>query len=430
MSIFIINRLKFLICVGCFCAARIALCADLEAVFSDRGVQPIAVRQYEGVEYVSYKTLRDLLQRIDPQAHIANSYDPNELRIIVTGKSITITEGRDHIVVDGRIKRPQYPLRVIGGEILVPVETLQEINDSLKLMELRGPGVETPLVETPAVALSTTMPASAATSLPTIAPIIPEAVVQPPPELAPQTLPALEPLPQTEATQPTTMPSSSPSVPSLLGQVNTGKISTIGIIPFTADRKTYGKNAEAASDITDQAAQMIRQALERSGRFTVKIADLTWNAQTHQKAIDWANTAQCDALIAVTVDSAIVSREQGIRLMFCHEANDAGARAAFTGARRNNLPQKLNYIPYQQKSLQLARAMYDELSKSPSLNVQPVEMAPVFLLRRAALPSVEISLGSVSSQIEREKISRGQFAEDLGRAVTMALEKIQTGQER
>lgn len=383
-----------------------AMAAELEATFSDGRKENLPVTSYEGVEYLTLRNLERLLLQVDEGAQIERQYYPHELRILVQGKSITISD--DFMVVAGSVFRPQNNLRTVSGELFIPIETLEEINNSLGLLSMQRPGLSTPLAATP-----TPPPAT----FPVVTP--PELIETPPPvEIEP--LPAIEP----DATQPVQTPSTvSPSLNTLLGQANVPELSRIAIVAFSADRRTYGENADTATLITERTAERIREALESGGQFTVSIPERPWSSQTLQETVDWINAQQCDALIALTVDATPFDKEQGVRLLVAHEAADASARQML--AVRRGLPQKLNYLPYENQSTLLARLLHEEISNSTSLSIKNVELAPLYLLKRVALPSVEISLGSVTSKNERNRMVHGRFTDEVAKIVSAALTRMQ-----
>lgn len=398
--------------------ARMAPAAELEAIYPDGEREKFVVSFYEGVDHLNLKALEQMLLQVDSGARIEPEYTRNELRIIVQGQSVTISD--EFTVAGGTVLRPEHPLRFVAGEFLVPVETLQEINNVLNLMRIERPGMATPSIETVATPLSAADYGPAATPPETaLETPLPGDMQATPPDEGMAALPAIQPLSALSRED-----SLVPALNRLLGDVALPGVSSVAIVAYAADPLTYGEHATEASAITDRAARVLRETLEATGRFRVQVPEQPWSAQNLDQTIDWVNSQQCDVLIALAVDATTSSREQGVRVMIAHEASDAAARQAL-GSRRRGLPQKLNYIPYEQKSMQLARLVQEEMGRSPSLAVQEIELAPLFLLRRVAMPSVEISLGSVSSDGERALMAQGRFAGEVARAITTALNRMQ-----
>lgn len=386
-----------------------AMAAELSALYADGQRQDFPVVVYEGVEHLSLKNLERLLLKVDEGARIERQYYSNELRITIRGKSVTISD--EFMVVAGTVFRPQNSLRSVGGEMLVPVDTLQELNSALGLLNIER-GIETPAL-TP-----TATPTPAATQ-----PLLPDGtlpqviIATPPPEdMGP--LPDLDPATGDEPLQQPDTSIESP-LTSLMGNAPLANFSKIGIVAFAADRKTYGENADVAGIVAERTAQRLRENLQKKGQFTVLFPEQPWSSHSLQETVDWANGQQCDALIAITVDSTPIEEEQGVRIMIAHEAADASARQVLTTGR--GLPQAFNYIPYEQKSAQLAQFLHESLLDSPVLTVRNIEMAPLYLLRRVAMPAVEISLGSVTSGAERDRMTHGRFSDEVGSAAAKAL---------
>jgi N-acetylmuramoyl-L-alanine amidase len=148
-------------------------------------------------------------------------------------------------------------------------------------------------------------------------------------------------------------------------------------------------------------------------------------AGTLDERVNAINTAGAKALVCLRFDWSEYPENSGYRIYAMHEAVDPEAlqlRGAPDAPAGPALPQALAYLPYENASLVLARWIGKELDNSGlTAAPDPLTLAPHYLLRRAAMPAVTLSLGSWTCDADRASMSQADFAETLGRSLAQAL---------
>jgi hypothetical protein len=422
-----LRRLPLITLCGILALAR-AFGAELEIGFPDGHSETVAIAQIKGVDYLSLQSLGGLLSYADAGATLEHEYSPASLRIVAAGKSVSVTEV--WVVIEGRISRPEHPLLVAGGEFFVPVETIREINGVAQWFSIPEPPPppepeqvrqiqailppEKPLPFTNEIAID-----RGAAQRPPLA--MWDAAPAPPPE----------PLDPIERDAPPIMipgivRSISPDeLATLLSRAPLASVSSIAVAAIGGDAAIHGPYAEAVGAATGRMAARLAKDLTDTGRFSVHSAPAPFNPVDQAAIVEWANESKCDILVALTADVASKANVSGMRILTAHSAGDPAA-SPLRDAEAYGLPLAFNYVPYQDYSLLLANMIYGETAWGLGMNVRAAEVAPLYLLRRCAMPSVMISLGYATNRDDLAQMLDDSFAASVSGAAAKALMHFQT----
>jgi len=128
------------------------------------------------------------------------------------------------------------------------------------------------------------------------------------------------------------------------------------------------------------------------------------------------------ALVALRVDSSPVASNSGYRIFTAGATLDPLSKQYGGGQSPVSLPSEMAYLPYQELSVELARMVDTELARA-GLTGAPdrLRQAPFYLLRRADMPAVCLTLGYGSNDRDRSRMNDAAFVESAARAVAQAL---------
>jgi hypothetical protein len=414
------------------CAAE-APGASLRVRFPDGLSETIPVAVLDGVAYLRLQSLSRLCRRVDAGATLNYQYDPNDLRIFVAGKTVHATQS--YTVIDERITVPTYPPRVEGGEFFVPLETVEEIRAALGLFEMTLDIGEPSFTGLPLPPDSTLMDNVVDLGRP--APFVSTPDVALPPPSEPSGLEGPSPAswdPEVLLSLPEIIPRevreiASTDLATLLERAAMPEFGRIALAPEAGLPAIHGEFAETVDSVTRNVASRLRDRLEATGCFSVQLPDQPVRADAIERTLEWANSTQCDALVALTVDISGFRDLKGMRIYTAHEAGDPSSRPIEKGGAYGLRP-GLNYVPWQDHSLLLAGLIHDDLGRSETLNVHPVQIAPSFLLRRLTMPAALVSLGYATTESERARMVEEDFSDEIALHLTNALLRMRERNRR
>jgi N-acetylmuramoyl-L-alanine amidase len=179
--------------------------------------------------------------------------------------------------------------------------------------------------------------------------------------------------------------------------------------------RAVGEGAGDVPDLTLQVAQQCRQLLapHAASLSVVLTRSSGATAGTLDERLNAINTAGSKALICLRIDWSEFPENCGYRIYAMHEAIDPEAlqwRGAPDAAPGPTQPQHLTYLPFENVGLVLARLVQGQLDKSGQTGApDPLVLAPHYLLRRAAMPAVTLSLGSWTCDADRARLTQAEY---------------------
>jgi len=402
--------------------------AELEIGFADGHRETVEVVQAGGIDYFTLKTLDRLLPYTDAGATLEHENSPASLRIVAAGKNVSITEV--WVVIEGRISRPEHPLRVLHGDFLVPVDTIREINNVTQWFEIPKP-LPAPKMKN-VLEIRTILPSEKPLPFTNEISIEGSITKKPPPTVrdaapAPQPKP-LEPIKRDDP--PIIIPgivrSISPDeLATLLSRAPLPSVDSIAIVAIGGDEANHGDYAEAVRAASKKIAARFARDLKDTGRFSVHTEQKPFSPSEPDAVIDWVNDSKCDILVALTADVASTRDVSGMRILTAHSAGDPAA-SPLRAVESYGLPPAFNYVPYQDYSLLLANMIYGETAWGLGMNVRSAEVAPLYLLRRCATPSVLISVGYATNRDDLTQMLDDEYTARVSGAVVKALIHFQS----
>ena len=193
--------------------------------------------------------------------------------------------------------------------------------------------------------------------------------------------------------------------------------------PLKWDRVAGGASI-SQEEWTFNLAQKIKSLLEREGNIEVILTADRGEKITPDEKIRRINRSGADALIALRLDASEFESQGGIEIIVASASLGLSADERTRIETRANSPTAAAYIPYREESIALGTALLEELEHAVAGRVEPVTPAPAYLLRRIAMPSVILSCGYVSNPTDAGQLRRAGYQETLARAIASAILKF------
>ena len=347
----------------------------------------LTIRLLKNSPHVSLAELRRFMSEAKVGIELEWDETFGLLRITRGAENNALFLDKTNILVNNEVIRGTEPMRLVGGEIFIPIS-------SLKVLSSVGNEFIFGDVRT----------GSPADMAPAILPTPPPSKAKPELTSAPEK--ASEPVPPRRTGAPYLRVAIDPATE-----------------PLKWDRVAGGASI-SQEEWTFNLAQKIKSLLEREGNIEVILtADRDEKITTDEK-IRRINRSGADALIALRLDASEFESQGGIEIIVASASLDLSAADRTRIETRTNPPTAAAYIPYQEGSLALGTTLLEELEHAVAGRVGPVTPAPAYLLRRIAMPSVILSCGYVSNPTDAGQLRRAGYQETLARAITSAISKF------
>jgi N-acetylmuramoyl-L-alanine amidase len=336
-----------------------------------------------GTRHVAINHFSEMLRAVDPEARIRWNATTGVYEATALGVSFSLFREQSVLICNNALIETREPLAVARGQVFVPLDSLDKVlqrfeNVRSNISELaastvpagpdaseaeRGPNALQPVAPTPTVDFKALFPLSAPTQ---------GSSDTPQPDLERDLRHAVRPLVERDTIVIDPQP---PGLPERADGVDEGNV---------------------GADLTLRVAERCRDILASRPGVTVV---LTRESETRNPSVPErlkiANSPGAKALVCLRMDASPFPDKRGFRLYTVHEAVDPEGRR-YHGRQDipGALPQSSAYLPYQNVSLVLAQILEAEMTRG-GLATAPaaLRLAPFYLLKRAAAPSVSISLG-------------------------------------
>lgn len=283
------------------------------------------------------------------------------------------------LLVNTQILEVEEPVRVIAGEILVPLSSLKILNRLWKVFtfETEAKAPTQPKTKTPS---------------PTPSKAVPESRPAPPPAL-----------PKTRFMRVVL----DPATESLKWE----------------DLANQSHVAPSQESVTLEIALTIKRILEREGSVEVILTSHGNESPSMREKIERINTSGGDVLVCLRLNASEFETVGGVDILVTSGVLDPESENLKQPAGGEALPVSRAYLPYQRQSLVLGTEMAAQLEKAVSVRVGPITPAPLYLLKRSAMPSVMVTCGYVTNARDAVLLSKDRTIESLSRAIAGALLK-------
>ncbi|HPB31714.1 MAG TPA: N-acetylmuramoyl-L-alanine amidase, partial [Candidatus Sumerlaeota bacterium] len=175
--------------------------------------------------------------------------------------------------------------------------------------------------------------------------------------------------------------------------------------------------ALSAMDVTRDIARRVKRILEQDAALDVVLTFDSGEAQDMNERIARINTSGGDILVAIRLDASEFVSLSGTEIFVASSSLDAGAADDADSAVGSRTRPENAWRPHEAAGLALAQSIRAEFNRTFSEADTAVTPAPLFLLRRAAMPSVLITCGYVTNAEDAALLSREGGRETLSDAL-------------
>ncbi len=418
-----------------------------------------------GQEFVAVPDLADQLRKFDPGAVV--EWDGRRLRITAKGQRFTLFLTSSDVVVNGVPQRISSPLRVYRGELFVPQDAVDLLAETLAKVTATPTSMPSPTVAPP-------------TPSPTATPATPTPVTVATPTPTPLQSAPPSPIPTTTPTPPPPTPSPTPQEPMATARPATPRpsiaieirpsprptalptkivalqpsgniferlvherefINQCGLKPFPKgelERRAQRANvttilldpdegvaANAGSEqrrqshLTLELAMKLRAILEARG-YKVELTREDPHYVSLAQKLERIRSSSADLLLSLRAGWNSSATVSGGRVFYPSPATDYSLGKALS-ANNVEYPIEQTYRPFAEKSKTFASVCAGALKNElPAENAGPLP-APLFLARRAPMPSITVLLGYLSNSGDRNRLldesHQNQLVERLAEAI-------------
>lgn len=190
------------------------------------------------------------------------------------------------------------------------------------------------------------------------------------------------------------------------------------------DRLKLPEMAPRQETITRDVALKLKNILEREGSVEVVLTSRSGESPTMDEKIHLINTSLGDALLILRLEASEFSDLSGMEIMVMSSSIDPSSVEYSKRSQDAALPVQLAYLPFEAESARLAGLIHEELNSSVSTKVGNITPAPLYLLKRSAMPSVYVSLGYLSNRENVAALNRDRYRESIARALAASILKF------
>ncbi|MBN1868689.1 N-acetylmuramoyl-L-alanine amidase [Candidatus Sumerlaeota bacterium] len=372
--------------------------------------------------YVSVSNVNDLLRILDPSAATQWNASTGVYRAQAAGCDFSLYQRQAMLLCNNAIIQVRLPLLAARGTVFIPLDSLARV---LKYFE--GVEAEIPRLESrvPGTTYSAPDPANGFPQAVDSTQVVPSDFAESVQEVVDATTPA-------EAEDAAHLARDLDRAVGLL----TGR-TTVVIDPEPADLTPMDWAAEGApaqgggagagpsgSDLTLRVARRCREILASNPAFQVVLTrDSDTEKASMDKRIQIANISRPRALVCLRVDGSGFKAPGGYRLYTVHEAVDPSAPDAAT---RDSLGKtaaaEAAYVPYENAGLLLARLLDEEMVRGGLVRgLGGLRLAPFYVPKRVAAPSVTVSLGYLSNEADSARFGEAAYVEAAAASLAQGL---------
>jgi N-acetylmuramoyl-L-alanine amidase len=324
------------------------------------------------------------------------------LRILDGETSYSLFLDRSALLGRGSIVECKYPLRILQGQVLIPVDSFILLTKYLGEFNVELPGGLPEAIASPAV---------------------PEGPFAEP-EVRPQETPEEDLITRLAHVE---LP---PYLPVQSGEALQSIAKTERVVPFrhlVIDpdngplRFPELKDPDYPNQLTLDIAEKCEAILVREASIQTTVVHPDRKASLEDR-IDQINTSGANVLLCLRIGASEFRDVAGLQVYCINEAIDWQGQQYSEGFEEPALlPLGLQYLPYQYQSLMLANYIKRELAKSVASSVWEIKVAPLVVLKRAAMCSVLVEVGYLTNPRDAKRLAEEGQRELIARALAGAM---------
>ncbi|MGB9692279.1 MAG: N-acetylmuramoyl-L-alanine amidase [Candidatus Sumerlaeaceae bacterium] len=421
-------------------------------------------------EFVAVPDLAAQLKKIDPNAVV--EWDGRRLRIAAKNQKFTLFLSSSDVVINGTPQKVSSPLRVYRGELYVPQDAVDLLATELAKSAPEAAPTGTPTPPTPSptptpASVLTPSPSASPTPTPTASPT-PQSTAQPTPTKTPtmaETLPQPTPSPTPRPTSHVAIeikPSAAKATPPLakVSQAPSGdafarllherdQIAHAAITPLSRAeleqraRSSHvekiildpdeGITADASSEIRRQSHLTLQLAMKIKMRLTgagyrVELTREDPQYVSLAQKLQRIRGSQGDLLVSLRSGTHASASVSGARIFYPSPTTDYAVGKPELASGSDTVPVEQTYLPFAEKSKQVASVCLAALKTVGGTGDAATMLpAPLFLGRRAPMPSVHLVVGYLSNPSDRARLLDEVEQDRLANALAQAIIEFASG---
>jgi len=323
-------------------------------------------------------------------------------RLLTDEANYSLFLDKSALLAGSSIVECKHPLRILQGQVLIPVDSFVILNKYLGEFHVEPPSGPPEAMPSPALPEgpypdSTLRPEEP----PEDALISRLAHVELPPYLSVKSGEALQAITRTE---------------------NVIPLRHLAIDPDNGSlRFPELKDPNYPNQITMDIATKCQAILAREGSIQTTIIRPDRKASLEDRT-NRISTSGADVLLCLRVGASEFRDVAGLQVYCTNEAVDwQGRQYSEEFSEPALLPMGLQYLPYQYQSLMLANYVKRELAKSVASSVWEIKVAPLFVLKRAAMCSVMVEVGFLTNPRDAKRLAELGQRELIARAIAASV---------
>jgi len=361
---------------------------------------PIVV--VDDIPYLAMSAIVELLRSARHEYRLEWDSSLGTLRVLTDETNYSLFLDKSALLAGSSIVECKHPLRILQGQVLIPVDSFVILNKYLGEFHVELPSgppeaMPSPVLPEGPYPDSTLRPEEP----PEDALISRLAHVELPPYLSVKSGEALQAITSTE---------------------NVIPLRHLAIDPDNGSlRFPELKDPNHPNQITLDIATKCQAILAREGSIQTTIIRPDRKASLEDR-MNRINTSGADVLLCLRVGASEFRDVAGLQVYCTNEAVDwQGRQYSEEFGEPALLPLGLQYLPYQYQSLMLANYVKRELAKSVASSVWEIKVAPLFVLKRAAMCSVMVEVGLLTNPKDAKRLSELGQRELIARAIAASV---------
>ena len=362
----------------------------------------IPIVAVDDIPYLAMSDIVKLLRSARHEYRLEWDSSLGTLRVLTDEANYSLFLDKSALLAGSSIVECKHPLRILQGQVLIPVDSFVILNKYLGEFHVEPPSgppeaMPSPVFPEGPYPDSTLRPEEP----PEDALISRLAHVELPPYLSVKSGEALQAITRTENVIP---------LRHLVIDPDNGSL-----------RFPELKDPNYPNQITLDIATKCQAILAREGSIQTTIIRPDRKASLEDR-MNRINTSGADVLLCLRVGTSEFRDVAGLQVYCTNEAVDwQGRQYSEEFGEPALLPLGLQYLPYQYQSLMLANYVKRELAKSVASSVWEIKVAPLFVLKRAAMCSVLVEVGFLTNPKDAKRLSELGQRELIARAIAAAV---------
>lgn len=374
----------------------------------------IPLSQIDGIYYVSMKDMMNVLKQTDSSSQMLFDDQFGALRIKINGKSYSFFKDKPQLVIEQNLVQSDYPLKIIQGQVLIPVSSVSLLNQYAEIFDIG------------ALPVNSSAPDAKIEPKPDVVEDLTEKSAKQEIENFSMVFDAAEDNKIVSGkTDPKTLSSKEILKKALLESPSKTKRIYIEPDYFYPDSEKTRIEGFSPLEITLNIANRIKQVLSAGGGgIEVVIADKSLSEMPLEQRINKINSSGADIFIALGCDFSNFEKNAGMQIYTVHSAIDTeGRQFNLTQLNKYAIPDYLSYLPHQHLNLILCSKLFDEIKNNVPVEAKGVRLAPLYMLKRSAMPSAYLLLGYANNPKDVQLMKNPSFQEIVARSVAGAILK-------